>query len=168
MWKWLFYHSWPINELISMYSQFISLKTEKNRNKDPYTTKCRPIFFLTSFWTNELYIQIDAVFHALSEYDFKKKKKKWRKCSKSRNTTQKCRKVIKWPGISRLWPTKNSFKTKRIWYSESGCKTTSPSMNSIKKNFFHKNSTRWTTSKIKRQKHWGGPGLDFFEKNFFK
>ena len=58
-----------------MYSQFISLKTEKNRNKDPYTTKCRPIFFLTSFSSNELYIQIDAVFHALSEYDFKKKEK---------------------------------------------------------------------------------------------
>ena len=37
--------------------------------------KCRPTFFLTNFPSNELYIQIDVVFHALSEYDFEKKKK---------------------------------------------------------------------------------------------
>ena len=38
--------------------------------------KCRPIFFLTNFPSNELYNQIDAVFDGLSECDFKKKKNK--------------------------------------------------------------------------------------------
>jgi hypothetical protein len=45
------------------------LKTGKNRDKDIYTMKCRPIFFLKNFPSNELYIQFDAVFHALSKYD---------------------------------------------------------------------------------------------------
>ncbi len=53
------------DKLTSIYSQFIWLKTEKHRNKDICTMECcRPIFF-----SNELYIHIDAVFHALSEHN---------------------------------------------------------------------------------------------------